>query len=254
MARLSAAAVRNFTVPAADPRPSPHGSQREDHLIETCLPGWTREASAEAKAAFLPDVPVVREGTGRGRGAGGFDAYRADPRRACGGDFLSLKVPDRRKDGGYSTSVELVKGPIATVRAFIAAVAGHGRNGKAFPLAVVHMHEGTPVEWCIRDIGRMFAAIDNREDWPLWHGVPVKPVDDRPRGAGGSPASVWVTILRRELLGYDKAGNPKVRYTPDPAGTYATITASFSQRSGAVFRTGTPAQLAADVDAATVLR
>jgi hypothetical protein len=65
---------------------------------------------------------------------------------------------------------------------------------------------------------------------------------------------VWVTLLRRDLLGYDEVGNPKVRYTPDAAGTYATITASFSQRSGAVWSTGTPDDFARALDAATVLR
>ena len=261
MPKLSAKLVRDFTVPAADPRPSPHGSQREDAIIDCYLSrwGWTREASPSVKAAFLPGVPVVAEGGGRGRGAGGFDGHRADPSRSCGGDFFSAKVPDRRKDGGYATTVELIKAPLATVRAFIAAVAGHHRNRKAFPLAVIHTDGGdrfAPViaEWCIRDIPRMFAGVTNGEDWPLWNGLPTKPVNDRKRGAGGSPASVWITLLRRELLGYDEAGNPKVKYTPDAAGTYATITASFSQRSGAVWSTGTPDDFARALDAATVLR
>ena len=261
MARLKSSVVRDFIVPEADLTPSPHGSQREDAIISCYLAddGWTREASAATKAAFLPGVPVVSEGRSRGRGAGGFDAHRADPDRSCGGDFASFKVPDRREDGGYATTAELIKAPLATVAAFIAAVAGHYKNRKAFPLAVIHTDGGdrfAPVisEWCIRDLGRMFASVDNREDWPLWHGLPTKPVNDRKRGRGGSPASVWVTLLRRELLGYDEAGNPKVKYTPDENGTYATITASFSQRSGAVFRTGTPADFARDLDAATVIR
>ena len=261
MARLPASVVRDFTVPATSFLPSFHGSQREDAIIASYLApfGWTREASAAAKAEFLPGVKPVAEGEGRGRGATGVDAFRADPDRSCGGDFASLKVPEVRKDGKYTTTVELIKAPRATVVAFIAAISRNHRARKAFPLVVVHTDGGDRFapnirEWCIRDMGRMFANIANAEAWPLWNGVPIKPENDRARGAGGSPASVWVTFLRRELLGYDAKGNPKVKYTPDANGTYATLTASFSQRSGAVFRTGTPAQFASEVDAATVLR
>lgn len=260
MARLPASVVRNVTVPAPSLIPSFHGSQREDAIIASYLArwGWMREASSAAKAEFLPGVKAVDEGNGRGRGATGVDAFRVNPDRGCGGDFVSMKAPEVRKDGKYTTTVELIKAPRATVVAFIAAISKNHRARKAFPLVVVHTDGGTfaPVisEWCIRDMGRMFASIDNREAWPCWNGVPIKPENDRARGAGGSPASVWVTFLRRELLGYDKNGNPKVRYTPDANGTYATLTASFSQRSGAVFRTGTPAQFASEVDAATVLR
>jgi hypothetical protein len=260
MARLPASTVRNFTVPAASLVPSFHGSQREDAIIAEYLArdGWMREASAAAKEAFLPGVKAVNEGDGRGRGATGVDAFRADPDRSCGGDFLSMKAPEVRADGKYSTTVELIKAPRATVVAFVAAINKNHRARKSFPLVVVHTDGGTfaPViaEWCIRDMGRMFASVDNREAWALWNGVPVKPVNDRPRGAGGSPASVWVTFLRRELLGYDAKGNPKVKYTPDADGTYATLTASFSQRSGAVFKSGTLRNFAADVDAATVIR
>jgi len=260
MARLPASTVRNFAVPVTSIVPSFHGSQREDAIIAEYLSrsGWMREASSAAKEAFLPGILAVDEGNGRGRGATGVDAFRADPDRSCGGDFLSLKCPEVRKDGNYTTTVELIKAPRATVVAFIAAINKNYRARKAFPLVVVHTDGGTfaPAisEWCIRDMGRMFASVDNREAWPLWNGVPIKPENDRARGAGGSPASVWVTFLRRELLGYDAKGNPKVRYTPDANGTYATLTASFSQRSGAVFKSGTPAQFAADVDAATVLR
>jgi len=260
MARLPANVVRNFTVPAPSLLPSFHGSQREDAIIAEYLApfGWMREASSAAKEAFLPGILAVAEGNGRGRGATGIDAFRPNPERGCGGDFLSLKAPDVRKDGNYTTTCELIKAPRATVVAFIAAINRNHRARKAFPIAVVHTDGGTfaPAisEWCIRDMGSVFSAPTNAEALPCWHGVPVKPENDRKRGAGGSPASVWVTFLRRELLGYDKSGNPKVKYTPDANGTYATLTASFSQRSGAVFKSGTPAQFAADVDAATVLR
>jgi hypothetical protein len=260
MARLPANVVRNFTVPAPSLATSFHGSQREDSIIAEYLSrsGWAREASAAAKAEFLPGVKAVDEGNGRGRGATGVDAFRVNPDRGCGGDFLSMKAPEVRADGKYTTTVELIKAPRDTVVAFIAAINRNARARKAFPLVVVHTDGGTFApsisEWCIRDMGRMFASIDNREAWALWSGVPVKPVNDRARGAGGSPAGVWVTFLRRELLGYDKNGSPKVKYTPDADGTYATLTASFSQRSGAVFKSGTPAQFAADVDGATVIR
>jgi hypothetical protein len=260
MARLPASTVRNFAVPAPSPLPSFHGSQREDAIIASYLApfGWMREASSAAKAVFLPGVKAVDEGNGRGRGATGVDGFRVNPDRGCGGDFISMKAPEVRKDGKYTTTVELIKAPRDTVVAFIAAINRNARARKAFPLVVVHTDGGTfaPAisEWCIRDMGRMFANIANAEAWPCWNGVPIKPENDRARGAAGSPASVWVTFLRRELLGYDAKGNPKVRYTPDANGTYATLTASFSQRSGAVFRTGTPAQFAAEVDAATVLR
>lgn len=260
MARIPANIVRNFAVPATSLVKSFHGSQREDAIIAEYLEGsgWGREASSAAKAEFLPGVKPVAEGEGRGRGATGVDAFRVNPDRGCGGDFLSMKAPEVRADGKYSTTCELIKAPLATVAAFIAAINKNFRARKAFPLVVVHTDGGTFApsisEWCIRDMGRMFANIANAEAWRLWNGVPVKPINDRARGAAGSPASVWVTVLRRDLLGYDAKGNPKVKYTPDPAGTYATLTASFSQRSGAVFKSGTPAQFAADVDAATVLR
>ena len=260
MARLPANVVRNFAVPARSLVKSFHGSQREDAIIVEYLApfGWMREASSAAKAEFLPGVKPVDEGEGRGRGATGVDGFRVNPDRGCGGDFLTMKAPEVRADGKYSTTCELIKAPLATVAAFVAAINRNHRARKAFPLAVIHTQGGTfspnIAEWCIRDMGRMFANIANAEAWTLWNGVPVKPVNDRARGAAGSPASVWVTVLRRELLGYDAKGNPKVKYTPDPAGTYATLTASFSQRSGAVFKSGTPAQFAADVDAATVLR
>lgn len=258
MAKVRAADLRDFAAPVSDPRPSWHGSQREDAVIAAFLApyGWTREASAVAKESFLPGVAAVAEGNGRGRGATAVDAFRVNPHRASGGDFAGLKCPAEKKTGGYSTSVELFKGTLATGSALADAVRANHRNRKAFPVAVVHttgsLEAPAIAGWCIRDFGAILTACTNAEDWPLWAGIPRKPVNDRHRGAGGSPASVWVTLLRRDLLGYDAKGNPQVRYTPDDAGTYVAINATFSQRSGAVFRTGTPAQFAADLDAATV--
>lgn len=260
MARLSAKAVRDFTVPQSDLRPSPHGSQREDAIIALYLApfGWMREASAAAKEAFLPGVAAVSEGNGRGRGATAVDVFRVNPTRGAGGDFAGMKAPKQREGGGWPTAHELFKGTRATGAALLAAVRGNHKARKAFPVAVVHTSGSTfaPVleEWCIRDFGTLVTAFTNAEDWPLWHGVPTKPVNDRKRGAGGSPASVWVTLLRREVNGVDQNGEPKYVYIPDTNGDYMTLNASFSKRSGAVFKSGTPADFAADMDAATVLR
>ena len=255
MARLKASVVRDFVVPETDLTPSTHGSQREDYLLETDLPGWCREASAAAKAAFLPGVDPVREGNGRGRGATGVDGFRVNPDRGAGGDFVSLKAPAfREKEGTYPSGVELFKGTRATLAAFVAAVRGNYGSRKAFPLAVVHMRDGEIDGWAIRDLGAVVSSFVNEEALPLWHGLPTKPVNDRKRGRGGSPASVWVSLLRREAQGFNRDGSVKYAYTPDENGNYATLNTSFSKRSGAKFRAGTPAQFAADLDAATVLR
>jgi hypothetical protein len=258
MPKLKASEVRDFVVPPSDLRPSPHGSQREDAIISLYLPGWAREASAAAKAAFLPGVAPVEEGNGRGRGATLVDGFRVNPSRGAGGDFLSLKAPARREDGGYSTSVELFKGTRATLVAALDAVRANFKARKAFPVCVVHTDGDTfapsLVGWEIRDFGRMVTAFVNAEDWELWGGVPRKPLNDRARGAGGSPASIWVTLLRREFRGVDGKGNPKYAYIPDDAGEYVSLTASFSKRSGATFAGGPVQKFAADVDAATVLR
>ena len=253
MARLSASVVRDFTVPAADNRPSPHGSQREDAILALYLPGWLRECSDAAYAAMFPNVTIAHEGNSRGRGRTGADGFRVNPSRSCGMDALSLKAPKVRGDGTCASAHDMFHGPVASGAAFIAAVQRNYGNRKAFPVAVTHTTGDTfapvLVEWCVRDFGHMLATVTNAEGWPLWNGIPVKPVNDRKRGAGGSPASVWVVRERREYLGDGKA-----KYIPDENGTYVRIVASFSQRSGAVFKSGTPAQFAADVDAATVLR
>lgn len=258
MAKVAAAIIRDFIAPVSDKTPSPHGAAREDALIAQYLHGWGREASSAAKAAFLPGVPVVSEGNGRGRGTTLIDAFRVNPARGSGGDFVSLKAPSRATDGGFPTSVELFKGTKSTLLAALPAIAANYRNGKAFPVVVVHSDGGTHapvlVGWEIRDFGQMLTGVKNTEAWPLWHGTPVKPENDHRRGAAGSPASMWVQFFRRELLGYDKRGNPKVKYWPDHNGDYAGLTATFSKRSGAVFGGGSAAKFAADVDAATVLR
>lgn len=258
MAKVAAAILRDFIAPVSDTTPSPHGAQREDALIELYLPGWGREASPAAKAAFLPGVPVVAEGNSRGRGTTLVDGFRVNPARGSGGDFVSLKAPSRAADGGFPTSVELFKGTRATLASALVAVASNYRNGKAFPVVVVHSDGGTQapvlVGWEIRDFGSMLTGVKNAEAWNLWNGVPVKPENDHHRGAAGSPASMWVQFFRRELLGYDRRGNPKVKYWPDHNGDYAGLTATFSKRSGATFGGGSAAKFAADVDAATVLR
>lgn len=258
MPKIGAAALRDFAAPVSDNTLSPHGSQREDAILGLYLPGWGREASPAAKAAFLPGVPVVGEGNGRGRGATLVDGFRINPARGSGGDFISLKAPSRAKDDGFATSIELFKGTRSTLASALPAIAANYRNGKAFPVVVVHSDGDTfapvLVGWEIRDFGAMLAGVKNAEAWPLWHGVPVKPEHDRIRGAAGSPASVWVQFFRRELLGYDKRGNPKVKYHHDHNGDYAGLTASFSKRSGATFAGGSATKFAADVDAATVLR
>jgi len=258
MARLSASVVRDFTVPAADNMPSPHGSQREDAILALFLPEWSREASPAAKAAFLPGVPVVAEGNSRGRGATLVDGFRVNPSRSAGGDFLSLKAPARREDGGYPTSVELFKGTRTTLLAALDAVRGNYRARKAFPVVVTHTEGDTfaprIVGWEIRDFGHMVQTFTNAEAWELWGGVPRKPLNDKARGRGGSPASVWVTLLRREQNGFDRKGNPKYVYVPDDNGEYVSLTASFSQKSGATFAGGTMQDFAAQVNAATVLR
>ena len=258
MPKIGAAALRDFADPISDNNLSPHGSQREDALIELYLPGWGREASVAAKVAFLPGVAPVAEGNGRGRGATLVDAFRVNPARGSGGDFVSLKAPSRAKDGGFATSIELFKGTKATLARALASIATNYRNGKAFPVVVVHSDGDTfapvLVGWEIRDFGHMLVGVKNAEAWNLWNGVPVKPENDRIRGAAGSPASMWVQFFRRELLGYDKRGNPKVKYWPDHNGDYVGLTATFSKRSGATFGGGSAAKFAADVDAATVLR
>ena len=263
MARLSAAIVRDFTVPDADDTPSPHGSQREDAIISLYLPDWGREASSAAKREFLPHVAPVAEGNSRGRGATLVDAFRVNPSRGAGGDFLSLKAPTFREGkegraGSYPSSVELFKGTRATLRGALEDIRANWRKGKAFPVCVTHTRGDTlsPVieGWCIRDFGHMLHTVTNAEAWACWEGVPVKPINDKARGAGGSPASMWVTLLRREVDGVDKKGRPRYVYIPDANGEYVSLTASFSKRSGAVFSSGSMAAFAAAVDAATVIR
>lgn len=261
MARIKATILRDFVTPEESDEESSHGSQREDSIIREFLPGWGREASAAAKQAFLPDVAAVKEGNGRGRGATLIDAFRVNPSRSCGGDFLSLKAPKARESTGkFPSSVELFKGTRATLIAGISAINGNRESRKAFPLAIVHT-EGEVfapelIEWCILDLGAVVnpAKIVNGEGWDTWVDVPVKPWNDRARGAGGSPASCWVSFLRRDRAGVSKKGVQLYSFTPDPEGDYVTLNTSVSKRSGHRFIAGSVADFAADVDAATVLR
>jgi hypothetical protein len=259
MSRIKADVLRDFETPETSDEVSTHGSQREDSIITSFLAGsgWGREASAAAKAAFLPDVVPVKEGNGRGRGATLIDAFRVNPKRACGGDFLSLKAPTARKSGEFPSSVELFKGTRSTLICCLEAVRQNRKFGKAFPLAVVHtggeVFAPTLIEWAILDFGSILSTITNRESWETYCDIPVKPLNDRPRGRGGSPASVWITLLRREKAGCVN-GVQKYRYAQDDDGHYATLNTSVSARSGTRFIAGSPADFAMDVDAATVLR
>ena len=232
MPKLSAKLVRDFTVPVSDPRPSPHGSQREDAILALYLPGWSREASAAAKAEFLPGVPPVAEGNGRGRGATFVDGFRVNPSRSCGGDFLSLKAPCARDEGApFTTAHELFTGTLDTLTAGLAAMRAHARNRKRFPLAVVHTDGGTfsprILEWTVVDLPALLSNIPNPAGWATVAGVPVRPQGFR-SGRGGNPCPVWVHQ------------NPKTGYW----------TLSTSLR-GVAFQTGTTAEFAASVDAAT---
>lgn len=261
MARIKATILRDFSEPETSDEESSHGSQREDSIIRDFLPGWGREASAAAKAAFLPDVAPIKEGNGRGRGATLIDAFRVNPSRSCGGDFLSLKAPKARKETGkFPSSVELFKGTRATLIAGLSAINGNREARKAFPLAVVHTGGETfapeLIEWCLLDLGHLVnpAEISNTESWDTWIDVPVKPWNDRERGRGGSPASCWVSFLRRDRAGVSKKGVQLYSFTPDPEGDYVTLNTSVSKKSGHRFIAGSPEDFARDVDAATVLR
>jgi hypothetical protein len=287
--RIKAAVCRNFETPEAEDRVSPHGSQVENALIKLALEsgGWGREGSGEAGAAFLPSM--VNEGTGRltsdgntrGRGPS-FDGHRPNPGRSCGGDFLGIKAPARRAptkaeaargdEGSFPSSVELFSGPCDSAAGFLEDVRRNHQNGKAFPLAIVHIDgrsgrskahriaDPILVEWCIRDYGDVITKITNAENWPLWAGIPVKPVDDRDRGRGGSPASVWVVFERRHpARPGDTSSYWYEKVEQSDLGTpgwniHATLNTSVSARSGARFIAGSHEDFARDVDAATVLR
>lgn len=232
MARLSAAVVRDFTVPVSDPTPSTHGSQREDSILALYLPDWSREASAAAKAEFLPGVPVVREGNGRGRGATFVDGFRVNPHRSCGGDFLSLKAPCARETGAaFTTAHDLFTGTLDTMLAGIVAIRTHGKNRKRFPLVVVHTDGPTQspriLEWAVVDLPALFANIPNPAGWATVGDVPVRPHGFK-AGRGGNPSPVWA---------YQ---NPKTGYW-----SLAT------SLRGVTFRSGSTAEFAASVDAAT---
>jgi len=282
--RIPAKNLRDYNIPDEDTRPSPHGSQVENAVINLALPDWSREASPEAGAAFLPSMicsngRLRSDGNSRGSGPS-FDGHRPNPDRSCGGDWLGMKAPARRsptkgeekrgEDGSFPSSVELFSGPALSCAGFLEDVRRNRRNGKAFPLAICHVDgmngnskaeriaNPVLVEWCIRDYGDVVTKIINGEDWDLWCGIPIKPVNDRVRGRGGSPASVWVVFERRhpaengfdywyEKIDASDLGRPGWN-------CYATLNTSVSERSGARFIAGEPEDFAADVDAATSLR
>jgi len=232
MPKLKASIVRDFTVPVSDLRPSPHGSQREDAIIHLYLPGWSREAAAAAKAAFLPGVTPVAEGNGRGRGATFVDGFRVNPSRSCGGDFISLKAPCARETGAaFTTAHDLFTGTLPTLAAGIAAMRVHARNRKRFPLVVVHTDGDTfaprLLEWAVVDLPSVVMAIPNPAGWATVADVPVRPEGFR-SGRGGNPSPVWAY--------------------QSPKTGYWTLATSLR---GVRFQTGTPAEFAASVDAAT---
>lgn len=291
--RIKAAKCREFENREEDLTPSPHGSQVENAVIRI-LAGtsagkdWNREIPGEPGAAFLPSMVCESTGKlrsdGNSRGSGpSADAFQPDSSRSCGGNFLGLKAPKRRAptaaekargdEGSFPSSVELFSGPCGSAAGFLEDVRENFKNGKAFPLAIVHVdgaggdnskrnriENPVLIEWCIRDYGNVVTDITNAENWPLWAGIPVKPVDDRDRGRGGSPASVWVVFERRHparpgdtsSYWYEKVeqadlGRPGWNI-------YATLNTSVSAKSGARFIAGSHEDFAADVDRATVLR
>lgn len=291
MARIKAAKARDFTIPdEVNLKVSTHGGQVENALIRLALAsdGWGRDCAPDSGASFLPSLvnktgKLTSDGPdARGRGPS-FDGHRPDPARSCGGDWLGIKAPKRRaptkaesargEEGSFPSSVELFSGPCGSAAGFLEDVRRNFRNRKAFPLAVVHLdgaggnnskknriENPVLVEWCISDYGDVVTNIVNAENWPLWAGIPVKPVDDRDRGRGGSPASVWVVFERRhparpgdtssywyEKIEQEDLGRPGWN-------CYATLNTSVSERSGARFIAGSPEDFARDVDAATVLR
>lgn len=195
--RIKASVLRDFVVPESDDQKSPHGSQREDSIIRDFLAdsGWTREASQEAKAALIPGITAVHEGNGRGRGATFVDAFRVNPKRSCGGDFVSLKAPVARKNGAkYTTAVDLFAGKLSSLEAIVVAMWDHAAHKKALPLVVVHT-EGefdAPelVEWGIVNLPPVFVNVPNPLGWQTIAGIPVRP-DGFMAGRGGNKSPIW---------------------------------------------------------------
>lgn len=235
MARIPASVLRGFSIPAADERDSNHGAQREDSILsELTAFGWGREASAEAKAAFLPGVAPVKEGNGRGRGATFVDGFRVNPARACGGDFISLKAPSARKNGApFTTAHDLFTGTAMTLASIINAMLRHKAARKAFPLVVCHTSGDrfSPEvnEWAIVDLPTLLSNVGNPAGWETFGTIPVKPEDFR-SGRGGNPSPVWVSYDRKR--------------------GYYTLACSLR---GVPFRSGSVADFAGDIDRACVI-
>jgi len=275
--RIPASILRDFNMPQDrdDLPPSGHGSQRESSIIRLFMPGWAREMSDEQYLAFMPGIVnkvsgrPTREVSDRGRGKVAIDAARQNPARSRGGDAISMKALSRRAptasekkkglDGSFASSVELFKGVRDTALMVIENAQELHEARKAFPLVVIHTDGGVfdpvIVEWHIRDFGEMMSKnIVNEKGWATWAGIPVRPANAPDVGRGGSPASVWVTFLRREISGYSNTGKTEYRFVKDDDGEYCSINTSCSRTSGTRFIAGSPEDFAADVDRATVLR
>lgn len=234
--RIPSHVLRGFSIPAASDEESPHGAQREDSILSVLEPfGWAREASAEAKAAFLPGVAPVKEGNGRGRGATFVDGFRVNPARSCGGDFLSLKAPNARKNGApFTTAHDLFTGTEATLATILFGMRRHFVARKAFPLVVCHTSGDrfSPEvnEWAILDLPSMLVSVPNPSGWSLFAGiVPIKPETFR-AGRGGNPAPVWCSFDRKR--------------------GYWTLCVSLR---GVPFWSGSVADLSRDIDRACVI-
>lgn len=237
--KIPASVLRDFSIPESDERVSQHGSQREDSIIRDFLSGtgWTREASQEAKSALIPGITAVKEGNGRGRGATFVDAFRVNPSRSCGGDFVSLKAPVARSKGAkYTTAVDLFAGKLTSLEAIVVAMWDHAQNRKALPLVVVHTDGewDSPglIEWGIRDLPPVFVNVPNPLGWATIMGIPRRP-DGFCAGRGGNPSPIWCHFDEKK----------------SSQGAWILTMSIRDLR----FVAGEPADFAADVDRATVV-
>jgi hypothetical protein len=196
MARLKAS-VLSFEEPDRSLEVSRHGSQREDAIIGLYLPGWSREASEEAKKSLLPSVPPVAEGNGRGRGATFIDAYRKNVSRAAGGDFLSLKAPVMRKSGNWSTAPDLFKGTKQTLEGLLLNLRS---LRKKVPIVSCHCtgEAFSPIiqEWAIKDAPTLVSEAPTvlMDGWDSLAGIPVIPEGFKPVGRRGNPFPIWIRL------------------------------------------------------------